>query len=402
MKEKKYISKETKKNIFIIVSILLIILSVFLYKRIFKSKVTYTVMNGYVEKVSNVIGVVLKDETIIDMKKDASAVPIIEQGKRVGKGDIIATYKSENYENYLSQIEQVDNDIQTLIKDLPITYSVDVASIESEISQLVKEAKNTTSYLKMQEYKTKIDELSYKKVLILGELSPSGSKTRELIEKRQEIEENNKLSNDNIKAIKSGLVTYKLDNLEKEVDINNISNFGKNEFDNIFEKYSDNNSNNFGIKIVNNYLAYIAIRIPVDENDKYIKKDKIYTIKVKEKESVEVSGKLVKNLKFDNENYLLFEITDNIESLVDHRTVNLEIIWDKTVGMAVLKDAIRRNEQDTYDYVVVNGGEYLNVPIKIINSSEGICIVENLKTEEKEKLGITDNNKINLYDILVI
>lgn len=403
MKEKKYISKETRKNIFMIFGILLIVLSVILYKRIFKSKVTYTIMNGYVEKVSNVTGIVIKEETIIDLKNNASAVPIIEQGKRVGKGDIIATYKSEDYENYLSQIEQVDSDIQTLIKDLPATYSVDVASIESEISELVKQSQNTTSYLKMQEYKSKIDELTYKKVLILGELSPSGSKTRELIEKRQEIEEKNKSSNDNIKAVKSGLVTYKIDNLETIADMKKINEFGKDEFDNIFEKYSNNNSNNFGIKIVNNYLAYLAIKIPIDENDEYIKENKKYVIKTNEKESIEFSGTLVKSLKSDTENYLLFEITDNIENLIDHRTINLEVIWNKTVGMAVLKDAIRRNEQDTYDYVtVVNGGEYLDVPVKIISSSEGICIVRNFTKEEREQLGITETNKVNLYDILVI
>lgn len=403
MKEKKYISKETRKNIFMIFGILLIVLSVILYKRIFKSKVTYTIMNGYVEKVSNVTGIVIKEETIIDLKNNASAVPIIEQGKRVGKGDIIATYKSEDYENYLSQIEQVDSDIQTLIKDLPATYSVDVASIESEISELVKQSQNTTSYLKMQEYKSKIDELTYKKVLILGELSPSGSKTRELIEKRQEIEEKNKSSNDNIKAVKSGLVTYKIDNLETIADMKKVNEFGKDEFDNIFEKYSNNNSNNFGIKIVNNYLAYLAIKIPIDENDEYIKENKKYVIKTNEKESVEFSGTLVKSLKSDTENYLLFEITDNIENLIDHRTINLEVIWNKTVGMAVLKDAIRRNEQDTYDYVtVVNGGEYLDIPVKIISSSEGICIVRNFTKEEREQLGITETNKVNLYDILVI
>lgn len=403
MKEKKYISKETRKNILIIFSILLIVLAVILYKRIFKSKVTYTIMNGYVEKVSNVTGVVLKEETIIDLKNSASAVPIIEQGKRVGKGDIIATYKSADYENYLSQIEQVDADIQTLIKDLPATYSVDVASIESEISELVKQAQNTTSYLKMQEYKSKIDELTYKKVLILGELSPSGSKTRELIEKRQDIEEKNKSSNDNIKAVKSGIVTYKLDNLETIADMKKVNEFGKDDFDNIFEKYSDNNSNNFGIKIVNNYLAYLAIKIPIDENDEYIKENKKYVIKTNEKESINFSGTLIKSLKSDTENYLLFQITDNIENLIDHRTINLEVIWNKTVGMAVLKDAIRRNEQDTYYYVtVVNGGEYLDVPVKIISSSEGIYIVENFTKEEKEQLGITNNNKINLYDILVI
>ncbi len=404
MKSKKSVTKEVKKNIFFIIAIILIAISILLYKVVFKSKSTYTVINGYVEKISDTAGIVLKDESIIELKNNTSAAPVIEQGRRVSKNNVIATYKSSSYENYLSQIEQIDNDIQTLVKDLPITYSVDVSNIENEISEITKQSSKTTSYLKMQEYKSKVDELANKKVIILGQLSPAGSKIRELIEKREKIEEENRHSNDNIKAPKSGVVTYKLDNLENQIDISNVLKLTISEIDNLFDKYSSNNLNNFGIKIVNNFLAYFVVKIENGEYDNYIKDGKIYTIKINEKKSIEFSSKLVKSLKDDKNNYLIFEIDNGIENIIDHRLVNLEIIWDKKEGMAVLKDAIKRNEQNTYDYVtVVNGGEYLHVPVKIISSNEGICIVDNFTTEEKKELGIEDNkNKINLYDILVI
>lgn len=404
MNQKRHVSNITKKNLLIIFATIAVIVGVVIYKVGFKSKSTYTVRNGYVEKVSDVTGIVLKEEMIIPLQNNTSAVPIVEQGKRVGKDEVIATYKSANYDKYLKEIEQVDSDIQTLIKDLPATYSVDVANIESEISELTRQAVKTTSYLKMQEYKSKIDELAYKKVNILGQLSPSGSKIRELIEKRQEMEEINKSSHDNIKATKSGVVTYKIDGLENAFDFNKALEFTKKDYEIMFEKYKNNNSNDFGIKIVNNYLAYLAIQIPKEENAEYIKEGRTYTIKTNEKESIEFLGKLVRILPTEKDNYVLFEITDGIENLVDHRTVNLEVIWDKTEGIAVLKNAIKRNEQNTYDYVtVVNGGEYLHVPIKIISENEGICIVDNFTSEEKEQLGIKDNkNKISLYDILVI
>lgn len=255
----------------------------------------------------------------------------------------------------------------------------------------------------MQEYKSKIDELSYKKVIILGELSPKGSKIRELIEKRKNIEEANNLSNDNIKAIEPGVVTYKIDNLENLFDFEKVEEFTKEEFEKIFDKYNENNCNDFGIKIVDNYLAYFIVKIPKGEHEEFIKVNYRYNIKTNEKESDEFVGTLIKKLESESENYLLFEITDGVENLIDHRAINLEIIWDRTEGIAVLKDAIKRNEQHTYDYVtVVNGGEYIHVPVKIVSSNEGICIVENYSSEEKERLGISNNkNKISLYDILV-
>lgn len=73
------------------------------------------------------------------------------------------------------------DEIQSLIKDLPAVYSSDITNIDNEISNLSMETIKTNSYVKMQEYKTKLNELAYK-VITLGELSPNGSKIK-VIEK---------------------------------------------------------------------------------------------------------------------------------------------------------------------------------------------------------------------------
>ena len=60
-------------------------------------------------------------------------------------------YKNSEYDEYLSSIAELDKVIQTLIVDLPTSYSNDVASIDSQITTLAKQAKEETSYIKMQE-----------------------------------------------------------------------------------------------------------------------------------------------------------------------------------------------------------------------------------------------------------
>ena len=71
--------------------------------------------------------------------------------------------------------------------------------------------------------------------------------------------------------------------------------------------------------------------------------------------------------------------------------------------MAVLKKAIKKKENEKYDYVtLVNGGQLIEIPIKILSSSDTVCIVENLTSSEKEELGITTNATLELYDVLAV
>ena len=406
MKEKMSRTKafKIKQNIFFGVIFVSIVGGIVLYKFTLKPQITYTVINGYVEKVDDTTAALIKQESVLELRKDSSAIPVVEQGKRAAKDEVLAVYKSEDYDEYLSKINEMDESIASLVKDLPTTYSLDITNIQNEISSVTKNAYGENSYLKMQEYKSMLDELSYRKVNTLSELSPAGSKIRELIEERKELENQNKMSGDNIKASVSGVVTYKIDGLENIVDFSKVEELSSDKIDEIWGKYKENNINNFGIKIINNYSAYLITKVPRGENDKYIKEGSVYKLKLNgNNNNNTLEGTLIKNIQTDQFNYSIFHISNGIEDLIDNRLLDVEIIWNREEGMAVLKNAIKRNSEDTYYYVtLVNGGQYMDIPIKIVSSSDTVCIVTNFSKEERESLNITTTSTLQMYDVLVV
>ena len=406
MKEKMSRTKafKIKQNIFFGLIFVSIVGGIVLYKFTLKPQITYTVVNGYVEKVDDTTAALIKQESVLELRKDSSAIPVVEQGKRAAKDEVLAVYKSEDYDEYLSKINDMDESIASLVKDLPTTYSLDITNIQNEISSVTKNAYGENSYLKMQEYKSMLDELSYRKVNTLSELSPAGSKIRELIEERKELENQNKMSGDNIKASVSGVVTYKIDGLENIVDFSKVEELSSDKIDEIFGKYKENNINNFGIKIINNYSAYLITKVPRGENDKYIKEGSVYKLKLNgNNNNNTLEGTLIKNIQTDQFNYSIFHISNGIEDLIDNRLLDVEIIWNREEGMAVLKNAIKRNSEDTYYYVtLVNGGQYMDIPIKIVSSSDTVCIVTNFSKEERESLNITTTSTLQMYDVLVV
>lgn len=400
---RKNIFKENIRTIIVGIMTVVIVLGLLIYNNFFNTNKTYTVVNGSVEKTSDTYAYILKNEKQLEVDKNSVAIPVIEQDKRTSKGEIVATYKNNKYEEYLNKIDNMDKEIQTLIRDLPAIYSSDVSIIDEKISTLVHESKETTSYVKMQEYKNRIDELAYKKVTILGQLSPSGSKIRELIEQREKVEKESRNLASNIKATMSGLVTYKIDGLEDVVNYDKILKYNKEDLENIINKYNQNDINNFGIKIVDNFGCYFLVREPRGENDSYIKENRNYTIKLSDKNNARITAQLIKKLESDEYNYSIFSINNGIENFLDNRFVNVEVIWTRVSGMAVPNDAIKRNEEKGYDYVTsVNGGEYTDIPVTIVISSDSICIVESMSNEKKEELGLSVNQKLNVYDQLLI
>lgn len=394
-------SIKNKNIVVIIVAVIcLVVICAIIYECVIQKSQTYTVVNGYVEKSSNVQGIVIKQEKVIDINNNNAIIPLVEQGERIRKTESVALYNDNNYQEYISKINDLDKQIETLIKDLPQNYSNDITYIESQIELLGKQARKTTSYIKIQEYKTKIDELTSQKITILGELSPSGSKVRELIDTRKNIEENYKSSANNIKSSMAGCVTYKIDGLEGITDTSKVLNYTKNEIDDIFSKYRSNTSNDFGIKIVDNFNAYIIVKV---QNNEYIKSGSNIYIKFTDKSDVKESAILTKVVDIDEDNkYCIISMSNGIEKLIDSRCENIEIIWTRKSGMAVPLNAITVDSSNIGKVTTIKNGDYQEVPIKISLSNDNIAIVDNLTDEERKNNGIENKNTLEIYDQLVI
>ena len=395
-------TKRTKKYLSIsLIILVLLVIGGILFNIFFKNSETYTVVNGYVEKTTDTQGIIIKQENVLELNNNNSIIPLTEQGKRVRKEEAIAIYQNSKYQDYNNQINEIDKQIEILVKDLPEIYSNDISYIENQIEKLGKESRKITSYIKMQEYKTKIDELSTQKVTLLGELSPSGSKVRELIDKRKKIEENYKSSSDNIKAPMSGCVTYKIDGLENNTDIEKVLSYNVNDLNNIFSKYSTNLSNDFGIKIINNFISYIVIKT---DNNEYIKEGNRYYLDFTDNSNFKESAVLSKIVDIDEKNkFCIFKISNGVENLVDSRIENIKVIWTKKTGMAIPLDAITLNENSNIGNItMIKNGDYITVPIKIILSNENIAIVDNLSDKNKKNNNIQSEYTLEVYDQVLI
>lgn len=394
-----------KSNIkVIIVFILILCFVIFFFSRnSLKKKTTYTVVDGTIEQSDETNLYVLKNETLVDYDSTQPVTAIVDQGKRTAKGEAIATYKSENYDDNQSKIDDIDKQIQTLVKDLPPTYSADISNIDNEILKYSTQIQNETSYTKMQEYKAKLDELAYKKITVIANTTPDSSAIRDLVNQREELVNIGKQSSNNIWSPVSGLVTYKIDGLENSYEYNNIPSYDIQDFENIISKYDGTINSEFGIKIVDNYNIYFLVKTKRGDNDQYIKQGTNYTIRIADLENKNICATLIKNIQNEECNYSLFEIDNEIDDVIDYRKLSCEIVWNTFSGMAVPMNAIYNNEEKGYSYVLmVYGADYVEVPVKILQSSDSIAIVENLTQEELNSIGYTKGFVLELYDELVI
>lgn len=400
---KKFFSKKIV-IFFIIIIIILLMAVLFFNSDALSDKTTFTVINGTIEKSCDSECMIVKDETIIDYDKSSSIVTSIEDGTRVAKDGIVAVYKNSENNEYEESIQKIDEQISTLIKDLPYTYSTEIVNIDKQINLVIKEAYETNSYIKMLEYKNKINNLTSRKVEILANLSPDGSKIQELVKQRADIISKSKESSKNIKSNVSGIVTYKIDTLEGLLDSKNIESASFQDLDEFFLKYENTKNNEFGIKIVDNFKAYVVSKIDISMKD-YAVSGKNYKLKLNDNANIEIPAYLLKTVQAEDKDYFyaVFEIYNYIEHLINSRIESLKIIWNTTQGMMVVKDAIKTSDDGRYSYVtLIYGGKYIDVPIKVKAESDVTCIIENLNDEEYVNLGLNKDLKIERYDIVLV
>ncbi len=394
-----------KSNIMIIVlvTIVAIFVSFYFIKNEFNRKTTYTVIQGQIEHTEESNLYLIKKETVIDYDKSQPITAIVDQGKRASKYEAVAIYQNESYDDYLKQIEDIDKQLQTLVKDLPITYSADISNIEQKILKYSSDVQHTTSYLKMQEYKAKLDELAYRKIVVLSNSSPDSSAIRDLVTKREELVKLSKLSDNNIFAPVSGVVAYKIDSLEGKYNFNSVEQMSAKDFENIIQAYDSNSTSDFGIKLIDNFSAYLLVKTQNKDNEQYIKIGRSYNIRISDLENKTLNARLKNNIKEGEYNYSLFEIDNEIDDILDYRKLSCEVVWNTDTGMAIPLNAIHEDEIMQYKYVLmVYGTDYVKIPINIITQSDSIAIVENVDKDEYKKYNLDDSFKLELYDELII
>lgn len=399
--------KVNKKRLAILV-ILIIAVSVYIvmsvYNLIKNPTDSVLVSEGRISQEETVDGYVIRDETVIRGENYKNGmVEIKSEGSRVASGDPIFRYYSTGEEDLKQKIADLDVKIQEAMEENNENlFSTDTRLLDSQIEETLDEVTKTNDIQMIREYKRSIAENITRKAKIAGELSPTGSYLKKLIDERSGYENELNSGAEYINATRSGIVSYRIDGLEEVLTTNDFSKINKEFLQNLNLKTGQIiSASNEGGKIVNNFICYMACTSKSNEANNAEIGD---TVKLALPSLREVDAKIEYiTRESDNEVTIIFSFTEGIEELLNYRKVSVDIIWWDASGFKVPNTCIF--EENGLNYVIRTRAGYLDrVLVKVQKATDNYSIVTNYSTSELEELDIGNSvsTSIILYDELLL
>lgn len=367
---------------------------------------TFRVENGTLYLEETVEGYIIRKEAVVKGENYKNGMEqIVPEGEKVAKNESMFRYYSNNEENLKEKIADLDTKIQeALEKDNSSIYSSDLKIIEGQIDEKIKKLSGLTDANIITDYKKQISDLVTKKAKMAGELSPSGSYIKQLIQERGNLENQLNSGSEYVKAPISGVVSYRVDGLEETLGNIELSSLSKEYLENLDLKTGKMvaTSEESG-KVVDNFSCYIVTVLNSEKSKETKQGDKV---KVSLSGNKELNAEIVYIKPEENEKLVVLEVNELTEELINYRKLSFDLIWWSYSGLKVPNQAIK--EKDGLQYVVRSRAGYLNkILVKVLRQNEKYSIVTSYSTDELKELGYTPEEisnfkKITIYDELIL
>ena len=186
IKIKRKVNKKKLALILIIVIAVCVYLTNAVYHLIKNPTDSVMVSEGSISQEETVEGYVIRDETVIKGENYKNGmVEIKSEGSKVASGDPIFRYYSSGEDDLKAKIADLDTKIQEAMEaNNQNLFSPDTKLLDTQIETKLEQVTKTNDIQKIKEYKKSITENITKKAKIAGDLSPTGSYLKKLIDER--------------------------------------------------------------------------------------------------------------------------------------------------------------------------------------------------------------------------
>mgnify|MGYP001034355671 CR=1 FL=1 len=360
---------------------------------------------GTISESETVEGYIIRDETIVNKQEsDLEIIEIKSEGAKVAKGEEIFRHKIANETEISTQIEDLNNKIQEALEGEKNIFPGDIKSLDTQVDKILVNTMNTNNIQTILENKKDITNYLTKKAKIAGELSPSGSYINGLIAEKTKLENQLSSESNNEVAPTSGVVSYRVDGLETELNASKISDLTIGYLEGLNLKTGQIISKNSTHgKVLNSFECYIAVVKKIDEKHEIKVGEKI-TLKTATDKTLK---SIVQDVKEENGRQLIIlKVTQGVEDLIKYRKISLDIVWWEREGLRVPNSSIIY--ENGLSYVVRNrAGAKSRILVKILKENENYSIIGNYKTEELKELGfsateISKMSQIGIYDEVLV
>lgn len=365
---------------------------------------TFIVENGTLSSEENAVGYVLRDETVVQGQNYKNGMEKLKtEGEKVAKGEPIFRYYTSGEEELKKKIAELDSKLQEALSNQKDLLPNDTKSLEREIDAKLDELYQVNDIQKIREYKKDINSYITKRAKMVGELSPSGSYIRSLIDKRNEYATELNSGSEYISAPQSGIVSYRIDGLEEVLSAKtqDFSYLSIETLENLNLKTGQiiATSEEAG-KIINNFRCYIAIPLS-SENAKEATVGDNVMLRLASSKEVEATIEYI--AEEEDSRLIVFSVEEQVEELINYRKISVDVVWWSYTGLKIPNSAIVY--ENDLAYVVRNRLGYLDkLLVKIKKQNEKYALVTSYEPQELKELGISysSTKKISLYDEILI
>jgi len=222
-----------------------------------------------------------------------------------------------------------------------------------------------------------------------------------LINKREELINDNNKSKVVEYSKKAGIISFSIDGLEEIYGVSKIEELEPNDFKIIEQQKSEIKNNDLVklgdsvCKIINGYKWYVMVKVDINEFSELKENENLY-IRIND-DSRKIKSKIHKINKSKEEMLIIFELDDYCHEFYNERYIDVKIIKDTYKGLMIPNDTIF--EKDGLKGVHIKGisGIVKFRPIKIIGANDEYTIV----SEGQNKLieVETNGNAQKMYTI---
>ena len=403
------LKKHRKKILLLLLACILIYVIYMVIKLIQKPTDTVYVEMGQVREEEIAVGYLIRNEEVIRGENYKNGIEQIKtEGEKVAKGESIFRYYSNNEENLVEKIKDLDEKIDEAMAETEKAPTSDSKALEDQIDSKIYDLYGESDLTVIQNNKDEIISSMSKKSKIAGEQSPAGSYLKKLIEQRSEYENELSSGEEYIEATKSGIVSYRVDGYE---DILTTDDFGK-----YTKKFLEELNLKTGQiipmsseagKIVDNYECYIVCVLDSDYARDAEVGDRV-TIRLPS--GKEVKASIEYKTTEDKEYILTLKIDEGVEELTTYRKISFSIIWWSSSGLRIPNNAISTEERNGNEIAYVTRtriGYEDKILVKVLKTNEKYSIVTNYTSDELTELGysateIRNMPNIAIYDEILI
>lgn len=398
------ILKKHKKKILMLVLLCIIIYIIYVVVQLIKKPTdTVYVEMGQIQEEEAAVGYIVRDETIIKGENYKNGIEQIKtEGEKVAKGEPIFRYYSNNEENLIEKIQELDTKIDEAMANEENPFPGDTKVLEDQIDQKIDQLYEESDLGVIQDSKEEIINNMTRKAKIAGELSPAGSYLKKLIKERSEYENQLNSGAEYLTATKSGVISYRVDGYEEILTTDDFGKYTKEFLQDLNLKTGQiiPTSNESG-KIIDNYHCYIVCVL----NSNYAQEAEVGDkVKLRLPSGNEVEASIEYKTIEDDDCIITYKIDKCVEELISYRKISCSIIWWNESGLKVPNQAISTEDKNGTEvsYVVRTRIGYEDkILVKILKSNERYSIVTKYTSEELGELGYTSQEIRNMSSIAI-